>query len=342
MSTRARRRDGLAVLIALGLLGLAAFFWLRTSDDVELQRATVLAGLPPFPSTPDAGVRVRPATATTPTPVASAPPSDKLAAFALAPTENLAVIQVNALANSPFFARVKACLQLGALDGGAEVFPGVDLERDVDRVAMVPGGYAMSGALPADLAQRMAQQWPDAKRSTYRDVDIHEGKDGCVAQVSGLLLSGEPGRCQALVDRALQPTPPQAARDALESDVYTHTDLSALRSAVGELGPGLAPVVNGLDGITLRANVWDQVALSIDATPRADSKRQLETFASLARLSVEASQSQLADDPKWSALLDQANVRTAGGHLQVDLALPADALFDRLQLPCRGADAGVE
>jgi hypothetical protein len=342
-----RRRDVVLLSVVVVLFLFGGLAWWVWTQEFEERRAEVLAGLPPFPSAPDAGLARRQAPAR---PRVEAPPlpveaRSHLEAFVLAPTGNLAVVQVNALVNTPFYARLEACLRQefeGLADAGV-LFGGLDVKRDVDRVALVPGGVAVSGSFAPDFAARLAQQWPGAVPASYRDVQIYAGGDGCVAQVGSLLLLGSShDGCAALIDRALAPVPQSTSADPLESDLYTRTDLSALRAAAAQepAGSPLSEVTEGLEQVTLRANVWDQVALSIDATPKGGGKDGLSQLARLSELALQAGQTQMADDPAWSALLDQSKVNTAKGHLLLDVALPAEALFDRLQLPCGRPDAG--
>jgi hypothetical protein len=343
---RRRRRDAAALGAAALLLLLAGLVWSTWTGFREERRAEVLAGLPHFPSQGPGLARREPA-GVRPAPVAvPAESRDRLAAFALAPAPNLAVIQVNALLNTPLFARLLACLPPGleeALADAGEL--GLDLRRDVDRVALIPGGLAMSGAFgERDLARRLSRDWRGVSAGRYRGADVYSSpENGCVAQSGTLLLMGTAGGCEALVDRALDSPAPGASAEALESDLYGRTDLQALRAgAAAEVGERdlVRPVLDSLSQLTVRANVWDEVALSIDGTPAATGSGRLEALASLARLSVQTGQAQLSDDPEWSTLLEQARVAVKDGHLQLDLAIPADSLFERLQLPCPGRDGG--
>src|SRR5439155_4954992 len=95
--------------------------------------------------------------------------------------------------------------------------------------------------------------------------------------------------------------------------------------------PELRQLFEALDQVTVRANVWDSVALSIEGDPRGDSRE----LAKIARGAVAAVRSQLDDeDVEMQALADLAQVSTRGDKLEVNLALPAQDLFDRLHFPC--------
>src|SRR5207253_2754693 len=116
------------------------------------RREATLAGVPAFP---ERGQRRAPRSAPVPTPRPALPPPppakasatpDRLAAFALAPAPTVAVVQVNALVNSPLFARIKECLPHGFARMSEETQKlGIELERDVDRIAYAGDAVAMSG-----------------------------------------------------------------------------------------------------------------------------------------------------------------------------------------------------
>jgi len=344
---RNRWRSDLRLLgLALVLVLLAGAGWWSSKATAREERAAVLARLPPFPSEhlaherPTSAPPAQPQAAPAPKPKAT----DRLAAFATAPTANLAVIQVNALLHTPLYAKLKACLpeQFSQLADAGGL--GLNLERDVDRVALIPGGIAVSGTFDPHLAERLAAGSGGSGKGRYRDAELYSTpSDGCFAQLGSLVFLGAAGGCEALVDRALDtPESPQSS-EVLESDLYTRTDLASLRDGLAQDSSDdrqIAPILRGLGGLTLKANVWDDVALSLDGTPRAGEKSHLEDLAAMARFSVEAGKLSAAEDPAWSALLEKANVGVRGGHLQLDLALPAEALFERLQLPCVGRDGG--
>jgi len=187
-----------------------------------------------------------------------------------------------------------------------------------------------------------------AESNTYRDQTVWTSGKNCVVQMGNFMLMGGAGRCEKMIDRALDPPPESANPDDLYGDVYMRTDLSGLRANGSDrLSPQendvLGGLVDSLSGVTVRANVWDQVALSFEGNPKKpDELRQL---ASMARGAMSLVKNQLSDDDlKLQALADLSNVRSEDGLVKLDLALPADDLFDRLHLPCPGReteDAGV-
>ena len=362
MNPRERNRDAITLGVALLLLIAAgAGFWLWNERARE-RRDAVLAGVPEFPAPGQQLVRRRqPLTNAAPPPIArpdagpaperpaGRPQKDRLNAFALAPSKSVAVIQVNALFNTPLFARFKECApegfrQLEEAAGGL----GLDLEHDIDRVAMVPGGVAVSGFFEGKpLAEGLAKaRGQEATPHAYRDQTLWtSAKGACIAQLGTLLVMGPASGCEALVDRALDSTDNPDAAQELYGDLYARTDLDGLRDRLGggldqgekDLYGGL---VQSLDGLTLRANVWDQVAVTVDGDPKEKGKS--DELARMARGAIALAKTQIGDDNvELQTLADLASVKSEGGKLKLELALPADDLFDRLHLPCPGrADAG--
>lgn len=366
MNARERsRRDlltlGLAVLLLAAVVG---GFWLSSSRAKEKRRA-VLAGVPQFPARGQApsrpsGAPARPApplakAAPPPapdagTPPRAAPPVDRLTSFVLAPASTVTVVQLNALLNTPLYERLRQCLpgEFAHLQATAQRF-GLDFERDLDRVAMVPGGMAMSGWFEGKpLAEQLARsRGAEPGQRDYRGVTQWVSGPACYVQMGNLLLAGPAPGCDKLVDRALDPPPAGDAAQELYGDVYMRSDLSMIQR--GGEAPGLTPeendllggLLDSLSGVTVRANVWDQVALTLEGAPK--DPQAVGKLARMARGAVSVAKDQLTDDDVGlQTLADLAKVGTEGGNLKVDLALPADDLFDKLHLPCPGrADGGT-
>src|SRR6185436_5806513 len=137
------------------------------------------------------------------------------------------------------------------------------------------------------------------------------------------------GDCKALVDRALAPTP-AGASDELYGDVFMKTDLAGMRGQ--DAPPEVKALIDGLDGLTLRANVWDSVALSLEGAPHAG--RDVRDLAQMAQGAVSLVKNQLDEDQvEFQTLAELAKVSGEGSNLQVDLAVPANDLFDRFHFP---------
>jgi len=352
MSGRRRNAgDRLALSGALALLVAVLAGWWLLSLQHERVREETLLQVPEFPKPgqtqtrrePQQHARARPAP---PAPAEAARPAqrsvDPIERFALAPAHAVMLIHVNALFNTPLFDRFKKCAPRAfqELEENAPL-KGIDLEKDIDQVATAPDGMAVSGFFEGkQLAQLVAQQaGADVSQHAYRGQEIWVAEDGgsCTAQIGNLLLLGFSPNCEGLVDRALDAPAPDAGTDELYGDMYFHTDLSEPLSG----DDPLSRLYQSLSGITARANVWDDVALSLEGNPK--SAGDAENLAEMARGALALAKGQLdEDDEKLQALADLAQVQSVGGKLQIDLALPAEQLFDRLHLPCPGlADGGA-
>ena len=354
MSKSDRRRDAFTLAAAALLLALGAGFFYLWTERARERRDLVLQGVPEFPK-PGQQVTQRraplgkPAPAPPPKPVetpapAQQPSKDRLAAFALAPTKSVAVVQINALLNTPLWARFKEC----APDALREVEAvskelGLDFERNLDRAAIVPGGVGISGFFEGKpIAERIAAKGGDYTTRDYRGQTLYtSGRGSCVAQLGTLVVAGRDENCEGLVDRALDGEAGPDASQELYGDLYARTDLSNLRAKLAADGSGEADVfstlVKQLDGVTLRANVWDQVALSVDGVP-ADNGNASD-LSKMARAAIALAKTQIGeDDVELRTLADLAQVRSEGGKLKLDLAMSVDDLFTKLHLPCPGRD----
>jgi hypothetical protein len=263
-----------------------------------------------------------------------------MTSFVLGPGPGAALIQVNALFNTPLFDRLRQCLpeQFGAIDKlGTRL--GLDLAYDLDRIGLSEDGVAMSGFFEGKpVAESMIG--PGADRAEYRGSAIFTRNGHCAAQLGNLVVSSQQqgADCRALIDRALAPTPANASDD-LYGDVFLRSDLAGFREA-SDAPPAFRALVDGLDGITLRANVWDSVALTVEAAPRGG--RSSKELAQMAAGAMALIKGQLEEDQvELQTLADLAKVSTESGKLEVYLALPAQDLFDRFKFPCERRDGGV-
>ena len=324
---RARRgRDLIALCIAALLLAGSAITWFAWNARARARREEVLAGVPDFPARGEVQRRrpflpPRPAAAADlPAPARrqGPPPGDRLNAFALAPAHTVAVVQVNALLSSPLFARLRACAPkpFRDLEDHARDL-GLELDRDIDRVALVPDGMAVSGFFEGKpvVQKLLGLEGGAGPAQDYRGAQLFAQRGTCIAQLGNLILAGPANGCEALVDRALSPEPTSAAAGEIYGDVYVRSDLSVLRSEGGAALPGpFDGLVHALSGATVRANVWDEVALTLDGAPAAGQSAQ--TLAQLASGALALAKSQIGgDDVELQTLSQLAKVSGEGGAL---------------------------
>ena len=338
-----KRRDLRLLVLALVLLALPVAWVWWSSRDVEQRREATLAGVPQFPAPHQAPRRkpfpvaapARPQEAPRPPPVAAGK-HDPMASFVLGSAQGAALVQVNALFNTPLFERLRQCLpaQFGALDQLGRKL-GVDLAYDVDRVALIPGGVALSGFFEGKpVAESM--MGPGASVENYRSGVIFVSRGRCAGQLGNLVVTSDGGDCRALLDRSLAPTPANAS-DQLYGDIYARSDLAPYRAA--DAPAEVRALLDGLDGLTLRANVWDSVALSVEGQPSAG--HDARDLMQMARGAIALAKGQLDEDQvELQTLAGFAKVSSESGKLELNLALPAQDLFDKLHLPCPGRDGG--
>jgi hypothetical protein len=341
-----KRRRAPRLLIAAALLLACVVCWsLWSSRAARERRETTLAGVPAFPQPRQETVR-RPlakAAVLLPQPIAKPPPAprqrqDNLLSFVQASSGTVTLIHVNALFNTPLAERLRQCLPKGFQDLQTAV-PGLDVTRDIDRVAFASGGgMLVSGFFEGNAGIQKLMQ-TDAAPEQYRGATISTHNNQCRAQLGNLLVFAPAGTCQDHLDRALAPTP-EAAPDEIYGDLYLRTDLAALREDKSN-SSSFRPLVDALSGLTLRANVWDSVALSVEGNPMSGKDGQ--DLSQMASGAMQLFKTQLGDDQvELQALAELTKVKTADGKLQVDLALPVADLFDKLHIPCPGLqDAGT-
>lgn len=341
-----RRRDLRLLAAAVVLLLVCAAWFAWSTREVERRREVARESVPDFPTPGQAPVRPRAADKTPrrmPTPqqppaAPQAPRHDPIQSLALAGgNSNVAVVQVNALLNSPLFDRLRQCMPAEFEDlekGGRDL--GVDFTRDVDRVVISSAGMGMSGFFEGKpVAERMAGA--GARRDEYRGAAIYT-QDGrsCIAQLGNLLLTGGSSGCRALVDAALSPTP-ENAQEQIYGDLFVRSDLAFARQGSSDQVQSL---LAGLSGATVRANVWDSVALTIEGTSQPG--QNMRDLSAMARGAISMIKSQIDDeDVEYRALADFAKVADNPERLEINLALPAQDLFDKLHFPCPGRDGGI-
>lgn len=341
-----KRRRSPRLLIAAALLLACIVCWsLWSSRAARERREVVLAGVPAFPQPRQETVRRPLAKPAPPAPqLAAKPPpaprprQDSLLSFVQASSGTVTLIHVNALFNTPLAERLRQCLPKEFQELQTAV-PGMDVTRDIDRVAFSgSGGMLVSGFFEGNPGIQKLMQ-TDASLEQYRGATVSTRGTLCVAQLGNLMVFAPAGTCQDHLDRALAPTP-ETAPDEVYGDLYMRTDLAALRDDKNS-SSGFRPLVDALSGLTLRANVWDSVALSVEGNPMSGKDGQ--DLSQMASGAMQLFKTQLGDDQvELQALAELTKVKTADGKLQVDLALPVADLFDKLHIPCPGlADAGT-
>jgi hypothetical protein len=349
------RRDLRSAAAAVALLTLCGGLWLWLSATASERREKVLAAVPSFPARGQDSQPRRPAARFQSAPARLAPPpvadpkpahparADPIDAFVLKPAPYLALVHVNALLNTPLFARIKECVPAGwrqVTRGMAEL--GIDVEQDVDRLAMTAEGMAVSGFFrDKPIAQNIASHWSGVEERGYRGQTLWLSQEWGVAQVGNLLAIGPRDSMEMLLDRALDPPPAGSDPQDLYGDLFVHTDLTGLYGpgSPGGASSGSDPmraILEGLSGVTARANVWDMVALSLEGKPQPG--RDPRDLARMARGAISLVKEQLdPSDVELAALASLAKVDSSKDGLQIDLALPAGDLFDKLHFPCPGA-----
>ncbi len=350
---RNKRGDLRFALLALGLLLVSGSLWLWMSSDARTRRDSAVASVPDFPSRGQPVQHPRRAPAEAPRrPVlvhhaadAGRPAPRKLdgmTSFVLHPAHSVGVVNVNALVNTPLFARIKECLPVGfeALNARAASL-GVDFERDVDRVAFFEGGAAVSGFFEGKpVAQALiARAGQAAETRDYRDATIYSVRNFAVAQIGNVVVEGSPDTIRGLIDRVLDPPPAGADAQDIYGDVFLRSDLEAFRGTggAGQAAGPMDAMLDSLSGMTVRANVWDSVALSLEGAPAGG--KSVAELSRMARGALQLARDQVdQEDVELSALADLARVTSADDGLHVDLAVPAKDLFDKLHFPCPGKE----
>lgn len=317
---------------------------LRGAEYQRMQRRAVLPALPPPPGAP-AG---RPEPGMKRDPLLWALPPD--------PSKAVVVFEANALRHSRLGELFLGCLGEGeqkAIDDLRRM--GIDPLVDVDRVAVMPGGMAVSGFFDK---VRWGEVFDGAEAAAYgREGTVYHwppspGGERMAAAVwrSQLLLLGESREAvQAALDRVegRAPATPPIAEQATYGEVYGVLPGQALRALVppgtgsGDLARRLAEVASRVE---LHADAMNDVAVTArvggeDPAALEDLARALGAALALARVEARA-----GGEGELAELLDHARVARGGEGFSLELALPAD-LLERWFAGCRrrgAAPAGRE
>jgi len=350
--SRRRRGDLPLVIAAAFLLLVPAIAWVLLSVSARTRRDVILASVPAFPARGqgelDAGIPARAlvvsraAAPRAPPPRPAPRPSHPLAPFLSSRTEDVAAVQINALLNTPLFDHLKECLPEDFEDMERKTRAvGFELERDVDRIAFVPGGTVASGFFEGKpVAELMARAVHADSGHEYRGTTIFRTTYDCRAQLGNLLFYGwSANGCEALVDRALDTRPDEDAVEDAYGDVFYRMGNTTLSRVLSEMHGSddemFRNLLSSLSGLTVRANVWDAVALSLEAQPSSGVRAY--DLSRMARAAIRLARTQIAnDDVELQALADLANVVDRKDQLEVQLAVPAKDLFEKLHFPCPG------
>ncbi|HZY04858.1 MAG TPA: hypothetical protein VFF02_15305 [Anaeromyxobacteraceae bacterium] len=273
------------------------------------------------------------------------PPSRRrdplLAALPPDPSRSVVVFEANALRHSRLGELFLGCLG----EDDARVIEelrrlGIDPLKDVDRVAVMPEGLAVSGFFGK---ARWSELMDGAEPARY-------GGEGSLYRRPGgqpvagvwrdqlLVLASSPEAVRAALDRVegRAPAAPPIPEDATYGEVYGVLPGEALRALVppgasGDLGARLAEVASRVE---LHADAMSDVAVTArvsgqDRAALEDLARALGAALAVARVEARAS-----GDQELVELLDHARVVRGGEGFSLELALPAETL-ERWFAGCR-------
>ncbi|HEY3356102.1 MAG TPA: hypothetical protein VGQ83_22810 [Polyangia bacterium] len=249
------------------------------------------------------------------------------------------VVEANALVASPVGRLLLNCLGAG---GGGDPFAevqaktGIDLRRDVDRVAVFDDGFVVSG----DFKQaRFGEALAGAAPTKYGDratlYDTGAGGQSAFALWGGtMVVAGTPAAVRGAVDRlegrAPAATPAIPAERAF-GDVYGVVGGQLLGRLLGGDQSGLARQFRAAaERIELHVDAAGDVALV--AAVRGSAPAQVEDLGKAlgAALAVARVQAQASGDTNLAELLDFARVVPEGASFTMELALPQAYLEKRL------------
>jgi hypothetical protein len=303
---------------------------LRAAEYQRMERRAVLPPAP-LPAGPVEPGRKR-------DPLLQALPTD--------PSKAVVVFEANALRHSRLGELFLGCLGEGeqkAIDDLRSL--GIDPLKDVDRVAVMPGGMAVSGFFGK---VRWGEVFDGAEAAAYgREGTVYQRPrppegDRMAAAVwrNQLLLLGEtPEAVRAALDRVegRAPASPPIPEEATYGEVYGVLPGQALRALVppgtgsGDLARRLAEVASRVE---LHADAMTDVAVTArvggqDRAALEDLARALGAALAVARVEARA-----GGEGELAELLDHARVARVGEGFSLELALPAE-LLERWFAGCR-------
>jgi len=262
------------------------------------------------------------------------------------------VIEANAIRHSPIGELLVQCFAARGRGDPVAQFQeqtGIDLLKDLDRIAITEKGMIVSGSFQN---ARWDKTFGEARASSYGEQGAiyspapHSLPDGGPAEPmmgiwnGQLIIIGENGDdVRSAVDRVEGRAPVRAPALPEES---SYGEIYGVISA-----EQLAPLISGNDlalaerlrrvaeRIEIHVDTRKDVALAAhvsgrDAAAVSDLGKSLGAMLSLARLHPEVRQ-----NPDLAELLDLARIEPGDGHFDLELALPMEFLEKQLA-SCRG------
>ncbi|MBN1206223.1 MAG: hypothetical protein JXB05_15005 [Myxococcaceae bacterium] len=360
-----RRRGGIWLALAVVLLAVGAWLMFTGQGDepppqapkvdfprrmrqeewkrAERRRTQVLA------LAPDAG----------PTEATPRRPRDPvLAALPRGKGKSAVVIEANALRHSPIGELLVDCLMR---DGGKRMdafrqFSGVDPLQDLDRLVITDDGLILSGnfgnarfkelfkeRVSSDYGPGARVYEPGSIVVTLPDGGTGRGQgDETVATWNDqLLVVGDtPGAVKDVLDRVEgrgSDEPPVISEGSTYGEMYGVVSVEQLARMLGRDQPELADQLREVaDSVELHLDARSDVAMvaeirGSDEAKVTDLGKSLGAALSVARLKAQAD-----GNKDLAQLLDFAQVQPDGSEFKLELAVPIDAIRERLAF-CRDA-----
>jgi hypothetical protein len=231
---------------------------------------------------------------------------------------------------------------------------GVDLEKDVDRIALAPDLFVISGffdnfrlppppdgteAPPADSYGANAQIYSletIAPKGQAQDLEPERVQFAQVGE-NLLLLSRERGSIEQAIDRVEGRTPmgPRPAFSGSGGDIYGQIAgewllpfQAMIRNSLNsqELDPDI------LEKVMVRSFIEDHMAVSADLHLKDTSKRNDILSMGNGLLAASRFDAMRSADKNLADVLDQVNLKPGpGGQIAVDLALPKALILEWAQ-----------
>ena len=253
-----------------------------------------------------------------------------LAALPDSPGRTTAVVEANALANSPIGELLLACARRGAKDPIEEIkeSSGVDVLKDLDRVAISGKTVLLSGQFGALKWEAASSSYGEKGAIYLAGSSDGAGRDSYLARWGDqmMLVGDSEEELKAAIDRIEGRAPkgtPAIDESSTYGEVYGVLGNDLIEEILGKEQPELARhLQEAAQSIELHVSAMGDVGLSArvegtDSQKVTDLAKSLGAALSLARLKAQAD-----GDQELSELLDYAKVSASGDHFAVELALP--------------------